>query len=195
MRLAITRERKEELVAQYNDLLDQSNGFVLVEYRGMSVPQIDGLRKAIREADGYYLVAKNTLFTKALQQRGWPVPDTLLKGPVGVAFGMDNLPAVAKAVLDYSGLPEFETKLGVKGGIMAEDILDPRKVEAVSKLPSLDELRSQIIGLIVSPATGIVSTINAANGQIVNVLQAYIDDQGGGNDGGGSDGDSAEDAA
>lgn len=189
--MAITRERKEELVAQYNELLDRSNGFVLVEFGGMSVPQVDGLRKAVRDADGYYLVAKNTLFTIALQQRGWPVPDDLLKGPVGVAFGLDNLPGVAKAVIDYSGQPEFENKLGVKGGIMAEDILDAAKVETVSKLPSLDELRSQLIGLVVSPATGIVSAINAANGQIVNVLQAYIDDQGGGDDGGGADEDAA----
>ncbi len=189
--MAITRERKEELVAQYTELLDQSNGFVLVEFGGLGVPQVDGLRQAVREAEGYYLVAKNTLFTKALQQRGWPVPDDLLKGPVGVAFGMENMPGVAKAVLDYAGQPQFEEKLGIKGGVMAEDVLDPKKVEAVSKLPTLDELRAQIIGLMVSPATGIVSAINAANGQIVNVLQAYIDDQGG-DDG---DGGGAEDAA
>lgn len=189
--MAITRERKEELVARYDELLERSNGFVLVQFGGLSVPQVDGLRKAVRDAEGYYLVAKNTLFTKALEQRGWPVPSELLKGPVGVAFGLENLPGVAKAVLDYTGQQEFVEKLGVKGGVMAEDVLDPKKVEAVSKLPTLDELRAQLAGLVVSPAQGLVTVINAANGQIVNVLQAYLDDRNGGGDGGGAGEDAA----
>ena len=177
--MAITRERKEELVAQYVDLLDQSNGFVIVEYRGMSVLQIEDLRERIREANGQYLVTKNTLFTKALQQRDWPVPDDLLKGPTAVAFGMDNLPGVAKAVLAFTDEAFAKEKVVVSGGVMGTAVIDARRVETVSKLPTLDELRAQLAGLLVSPAQGIVNVVYAATGQVVNVLQAYIDDRGG----------------
>ena len=181
--LAISRARKEELVAQYVELLDASNGFVVVEYKGMSVPLVDELRKKVREANGQYIVTKNTLFTKALQQKEWPVPDDLLKGPTAVAFGMDNLPGVAKAVLEITDDALYDNKVEITGGVMGTDILDPKRVDAVSKLPTLDELRAQIAGLIVSPAQGIVNVLYSATGQVVNVLQAYIDDQDGGDGG------------
>jgi large subunit ribosomal protein L10 len=173
--LAISKERKDELVEQYVELLDHTNGFVIVQYRGLSVKETDTLRAHIREAGGAYHVTKNTLFTKALQQVGWPVPDDLLTGPVAVAFGMDNMPGVAKAILDFTDEITQKDNLQVTGGIMTGEILDARKVNAISKLPSLDEIRAQLAGLIVAPATGIVSVINAANGQVVNVIQAYLD--------------------
>lgn len=174
--MAISRARKEELVAQYVELLDQSNGFVIVEYKGMSVPLVEKLRLKILEANGQYVVTKNTLFTKALQQKDWPVPDDLLKGPTAVAFGMDNLPGVAKAVLEVTDDALYDNKLEVMGGVMGTDILDPKRVDAVSKLPTLDELRAQIAGLVVSPAQGIVNVLYSATGQVVNVIQAYLDD-------------------
>jgi len=174
--LAISRERKEELIAQYVDYLDNSNGFVLVKYTGLTVPQIDAVRGKVREAEGKYMVTKNTLFTKALQQQGWPVPDDLLNGPTAVAFGMDNMPGVAKAVLDITKDVAYETKLNVLGGVMTGNIITPKQVDAVSKLPTLDELRSQIAGLLVSPATGLVTVLNGATSHVVNVIQAYLDD-------------------
>jgi large subunit ribosomal protein L10 len=178
--LAITRERKEEFVAKYVDLLDKSNGFIIIESKGLTVPQVQTLRAMIREAEGHYLVAKNTLFTKALQERNWPVPDDLLKGPTAVAFGMENLPGVAKAVLKFTEEAYAKEKVVINGGVMGTDILTAKQIDSVSKLPTLDELRAQIAGLMVSPAQGLVNVIYAATGQVVNVLQAYIDDRGGG---------------
>lgn len=175
--MAITKARKNELVAQYVDLLDRTSGFIIIEYKGMPVARVDELRKKIREAQGHYAVTKNTLFTKALQQRGWPVPDDLLKGPTAVAFGLDNLPGVAKAVLEFTGQAELVDKVGLKGGVMSGEVFGANKVEAISKLPTLDELRAQLAGLIVQPATGLVSVISAATGQVVNVIQAYLDDR------------------
>jgi large subunit ribosomal protein L10 len=171
--LAITRKRKEDLISQYVDLLERTNGFVIIQYRGLTVTDVDALRAKIREAQGQYVVTKNTLFTRALQETGWPVPDDLLNGPIAVAFGLEDFPSVAKAVLDFSGDRDAE-KVGVKGGVMMDTIFDAKKVEAISKLPSLDELRSQLAGLIVQPATGLVSVLNAATGQVVNVINAYV---------------------
>lgn len=177
--MAITKERKDELVAQYVDLLEQSTGFVVIQYGGMSVPQIDKLRNAVREAEGYYAVTKNTLFAKALEQLEQDVPTELMQGPTAVAFGLSNFPGVAKAVLDYLKDDKARgEKIKVLGGKMANEMVDAAGIETISKLPTLDELRAQLAGLVVSPAQGIVSVIQAANSQIVNVLQAYLDDRG-----------------
>lgn len=185
MHLAISRARKVELISQYKGMLDASNGFIIVKYGGLSVPEVDGLRNAVREAEGKYMVTKNTLFTKTLQDNGWAVPDDLLNGPVAVAFGMENFPGVAKAVLEYTDQKEFAEKFGIRGGVMGEEILNAQGVETISKLPTLDELRAQLAGLMVSPAQGLVNVVYAATGQVVNVLQAYLDDRGEG------DGDAA----
>lgn len=176
--MAINKAKKDELVAQYVDLLQRTNGFVIVQQRGMSVKEVDQLRAKVRDASGQYMVAKNTLLVKALESLDWPVPGDLLKGPTAIAFGLDNFPGVAKAVLEFVDEGDRVQKMQVGGGVMTGEILDPRKVETISKLPSLDELRAQLAGLIVAPATGLVSVVNAANSQLVNVIQAYLDDRG-----------------
>jgi len=182
--LPISRARKEELVAKYVELLNESNGFIIVQTQGMTVAQIQGLRNTVREENGLYAVTKNTLFTKALEQADWTIPEDLLHGPISVVFGRDNMPGVSKALLKYIEDEGFEEKMEVTGGIMTGDILSPEQVDAVSKLPTLDELRAQIAGLVVSPAQGIVNVLYQATGGVVNVLQAYIDKNEAGDEGG-----------
>jgi large subunit ribosomal protein L10 len=170
--LAITRERKEELVAQYGELLSGTNGLVITENRGLSVAQVGDLRARLRDVQGRYVITKNTLFTIALKDAGWPIPEELLLGPVAVAFGDGNFPAVAKIMIAF--VKENEEKIAIKGGVMAGQIISSKQVEAVSTLPSLDELRAQLAGLIVQPATGLVGVLNGATAQVVQVLQAYV---------------------
>ncbi len=172
MHLAITRARKEELVATYSQLLEHSNGIIVTEYRGLSVNDISDLRNKLVEVNSAYVVTKNTLFKRSLQANDWPVPDDLLLGPVATAFADGNMPGTAKALLDFQ--KEHEDVLVIKGGVMTGNVLSPADIEAVSKLPSLDELRSELAGLMVQPATGLVSVLNAATADIVNVLQAYV---------------------
>jgi large subunit ribosomal protein L10 len=171
-RLAITRERKEELVAQYGELLGATNGFVITEYRGMTVAQVRDLRTRLRDVDGRFVITKNTLFTLALRNAEWPIPEELLLGPTAVAFGNGNFPAIAKIITTYA--KENEEVFKIKGGVMAGQVINARQVEAVSTLPSIDELRAQLAGLLVQPAVGLVSVLNAAPAQLVQVLQAYI---------------------
>ncbi len=175
--MAITRERKERLVAQYIEMLGKTGGFVVVQSQGLSVKEVEGLRAAVRAAGGKYIVTKNTLLTIALQQAGWHVPESLLKGPVAVALGMENLPGVAKAVLEYSADATRTEKMKVTGGQMGANTLSAAQVDALSKLPSLDELRAQLVGLVVAPATGLVSVLQEATAGIVNVIQALEDEQ------------------
>ncbi len=170
--MAITRERKAELVALYGDLLSATNGFIVTEYRGLKFDQVRDLRARLRDAQGRYVVTKNTLFTIALQQAGWPVPAELLLGPTAVAFGDGNMPAVAKIILAFA--KENVEVFKIKGGVLAGQIISDKQVEAVATLPSIDELRAQIAGLIVQPASGLVGVFNAATAQVVQVLQAYV---------------------
>jgi large subunit ribosomal protein L10 len=170
--LAITRERKEELVKGYGDLLSQATGIVITEYKNISVAQVHSLRDKLREVEGAYVVIKNTLFEIALKEAGWPVPEELLAGQTAVIFGAANFPQVAK--MSVSFLKDFEGFFSIKGGIMAGAILSPAQVDAVSNLPSLDELRAQLAGLISQPAAGLVSVVNAVVAGVPQVLQAYV---------------------
>jgi large subunit ribosomal protein L10 len=182
--LPITRERKEELVAEYVELLEQSNGFALVEAKGMSVIQTQNLRKKVYEAGGEYVVGKNTLIRIALEQAGWVVPEDELQGPTAIVFGRDNFPGVAKAVLGFIKDENLDEKMAVKGGVLGgQEVLSGTDVVSVSELPSLPELQAQIIGLIVAPSRNLVTILQQAESGIVNVLQALLDKDAEGNNG------------
>ena len=173
--MPISKARKQELVARYVDILDESDGFVLVKTQGLTVAQIQGVRNTVREQNGLYAVVKNTLIRKALEQAGWIVPEDLLQGPVAIVFGRDNMPGVSRAMLKHIEDENFSEKMQVTGGVMSGEILNAQQVDAVSKLPTLDELRAQLAGLMISPAQGIVNALHQATGGVVNVLQAYLD--------------------
>jgi len=171
--LAISRERKEELIAYYGDLLGKSTGFVVTEYKGLTDSQLKIIRGKLREVQGKYVITKNTLFMRALQESGWPVPEQLLIGPTAVVVGGENFPTVAKTLL--ATVKDYEEILKIKGGVMAGSILsNAAQVETVSNLPSLDELRAQLLGLLVQPATGLVSVVNAVVAGVPQVLQSYV---------------------
>jgi large subunit ribosomal protein L10 len=175
--LAITRERKEELVAEYSRQLGLTDGFIVTEYRGLTVEKVNDLRNRLREpAGGSYTVTKNTLFSIALKNGGWPVPEKLLLGPVAVVFGNGNLPAVAKAVQAFQ--KDNPDLFIVKGGVVSGSIFGANDVEAVANLPTIDEIHAQIAGLLVQPASALAGLLASATGQLVNVIQAYTDKAG-----------------
>ena len=170
--MAISKDRKEELVGVYGELLGQATGFVLADYKGISVKQVNTMREKLRDVNGAYVIVKNTLFKIALQEAGWPIPEDMLAGPTGVIFGTANFPAVAKVTLGF--IKDYEGLFNIKGGVMAGQILTGKQVDAVSSLPSLDELRAQLIGLIAQPATGLAGVINGVVAAVPQVLQAYV---------------------
>lgn len=170
--MAITRERKSELVAQYSDLLSRTDGFIVTEYRGLTVAKLDDLRNRLRDAAGGYTITKNTLFSIALKEGGWPVPEELLLGPTAVVFGNGNLPGVAKTVQAFQ--KDNADLFIVKGGVMAGAVFGAKDIEAVSNLPTIEEIRAQLAGLVVAPAQSLVNLLNSATAQVVNVLQAYV---------------------
>lgn len=174
--MAITRERKEELIEEYGRLLNQTDGFIVTEYRGLTVAKTDDLRARLRgAAGGGYSVTKNTLFSIALRDGGWPVPEQLLLGPTAVVFGNGNLPAIAKIVQTFA--KENSELFIVKGGVLAQSVFAAKDLEAIANLPTIDEIHAQLAGLIVQPASLLAGLLSAATSQVVNVIQAYLDDQ------------------
>ncbi len=169
--MAISRDKKSAFVEKHVALLQDSDGFVITEYRGLTVGQLEELRGKIREAEGSFAVVKNTLARVALNEVGLPIPEDLLKGPVGIAFGNKNIPGVAKAVLDFAKDNEL---LVVKGGMIGESIIDVDSVKALTDLPSIDVLRAQLLGLLNTPASQLVGVFNAPATEFVGVLSGGV---------------------
>ena len=171
--MAITKERKRELVAEYADLLNRSKAIIFAEYRGMNNAQMTALRRALREVGGAYHVTKLSLLKLALAEAGYPLLEGELKGaPIAVGFCLDEVPPVAKTLVEHakeSGL------LVLRGGLMGTSRLSAKDVEALAELPSLDVLRAQLLGLLDAPAANLVGVIQAGVAQIVNVLSAYAE--------------------
>jgi large subunit ribosomal protein L10 len=168
--LAISKERKDTLVSQYKELIEQSSAIFLTEYGGMTVKELQALRAKVREVDGKYFITKNTLLKLALEESNIPAPSELLIGPVATGFAMGEVPSMAKALVSFA---KDEDDLTIKGGILNLKFLSQKDVEALAELPPLDQLRAQIIGLIDGPARGIVSTLSSGVRQVVNVVDAY----------------------
>ena len=165
--MPITRQKKEELVAQYTKLLQDSQGIIITEFRGMTMSEFDALRAKMREVGSTYMVTKNNLLQLALDKVGMPVMEELITGPVAVAFAHQDLGATAKAVLSYHKDVDFFL---VKGALSSKDVYDESGVKKLSELPSLDQLRGQLVGMIIAPASNILSLFNAPASDLVSVI-------------------------
>jgi large subunit ribosomal protein L10 len=173
--LAITKERKEELVAQYSELLAQSRAIILTEYSGLSVKQMQALRAQVRQVDGAFYVTKNTLLKLALAEQDTRLPDDLLVGQLATGFAMNEVPSLAKALTNFAKDVE---DLKIVGGLLDGELLTAAQIKELADLPSLDELRAQIIGMIQGPARNLVGVVAGGVRQVVNVLDAYAKKEG-----------------
>lgn len=172
--MAISKARKDELVAQYVELINSSNAIFMTEYTGLSVSDMEALREKVREADGAFYVTKNRLLRVAMEQTDTPVPEELLTGQMAAGFAMSDAPPLAKALVDYA---KIEEKLIIKGVVFDGDVLTADGVKALASLPTLPEVQSQLVGIISAPARNLVSVIASGVRQVVNVVDAYAKDE------------------
>jgi large subunit ribosomal protein L10 len=169
--LAITRKRKEALVEQYRELLAQSRGIILADYRGLRVPEMERMRRAVRDVACDMHVVKNRLLRMALDEVDLSVPDEWLEGPTAVAFCHEDMPPVAKALTEFAK----EATLSIKGGVLETAILSADQVDDLARLPSRDVLLAEVLGTISAPATQMAGVVASGIRQVLNVLQAYVD--------------------
>jgi large subunit ribosomal protein L10 len=168
--MAISRKRKEELVALYGELLQKSDAIFLAEYGGMSVKTMEELRIEVDKVDGAFHVTKNTLLHHILEESQIDVPAGVLQGQIATGFALKEAPALAKTLVDFASKQEH---MKIKGGFLGTRYLTAADVEMLAKLPSLDQLRAQLLGLISAPAQNVVGAVAGGVRQIVNVLDAY----------------------
>lgn len=168
--MALTKARKEELIAQYDELIQNSRAIFLAEYSGMNVKQMNALREKVYEANGAFHVTKNTLFRLALEKADIELPDDFLEGQLATGFALEEAPSLAKALVDFA---KSDEKVTLRGGFLGTEFVSAAQVEALAKLPSLDQLRSQLIGLISAPARNVASVLASGVRQVVNVVDAY----------------------
>jgi large subunit ribosomal protein L10 len=167
--LAISREQKEKMVADYLDKVSRSQALILSDYRGLTVAQISELRRNLREINGAFQIVKNTLFGRALEESGIPVRTESLQGPLGVAFCMGDPQPVAKALLAFAKETDI---LQIQGAILGTRFLGPQAVKDLAELPPREVILAQLLGTVQGPMTDLVSTIAAPLRELVQVLQA-----------------------
>jgi large subunit ribosomal protein L10 len=142
---------------------------VVTQPKGLTVAEATDLRRRMRAAGATYKVAKNRLATLALDGTQFEGIAPLLKGPTALAWSKDPV-AVAKTAIEFARIND---KFVVLGGSLGSQTLDAAGIKALSELPSLDELRARLVGMIQTPATRIAGILQAPGGQIARVLAAY----------------------
>lgn len=162
------RTQKKEFVTSLHDVFKDTGVIVVAHYAGMTVAQMTDFRKRIKEAGGSVKVAKNRLAMIALKDTDAESIANLFKGPTCVAYSKDPI-AAARIAVRYS---RENDKLVILGGAMGSTVLDSTGVKALADLPSLDELRAVLVGLLNAPATKIARVLKEPGGQLARVVQA-----------------------
>ena len=163
------RTQKAEVVDTLNGMFGDAGSVVVAHYSGMTVAQMGELRARMRAAGASFKVAKNRLVVRALQGTAAEGIAHLFKGPTGIAISKDPV-AASKVAVAYAKENE---KLVILGGVVGGMALDANGVKALAELPSLDELRGRIVGLLQAPATKLAGLLAAPAGQLARVIGAY----------------------
>ena len=164
----MNREQKKELISSLKALLSQQTFLAVTVNKGLTVAEVQELRKRMRAAGAGFKVAKNRLARLALAGTKFEGLSDLLKGPTGIAFSKDPV-AAAKVCAKFA---KDNEKLIIIGGSLEGQKMDVAQVNALAVLPSLDELRGKIVGLLTAPATKIARVLAAPAGQLARVLSA-----------------------
>jgi large subunit ribosomal protein L10 len=165
----VDRAQKEAAVAGLNQTFGQVNLVIVTQQSGLTVHESMDLRRKVREAGAGFKVTKNRLTRLALEGTKFKALQSLMTGPTALAFSEDPV-AAAKVCVEFAKQNE---KLTIIGGALGEQLLDVSGVQALAKLPSLDELRGKLVGLLQAPATKVAGVLQAPAGQLARVISAY----------------------
>jgi len=163
----MNREQKAATIEALAAEIDGADAVFAVDYRGISVAQAAELRSKLRDADASFRVVKNSLTERAADQVGAESLKALLSGPTALTFVRGDAALAAKAVADQARATQL---LPFKGGLMNGDVLDADQIRAISRLPSREALYGQLVGIVASPISGLVRTLNALVGGLAVAL-------------------------
>jgi large subunit ribosomal protein L10 len=168
------RPEKKYLVAEVAKRLKASNYMFLTNFFRITVSETADLRARLIDQGAEFHVVKNTILQQASRELGMPELGQLLDGQVAIVSGGRNPSEVAKILQKFH---KEKDKVAIKGGTLGNAVLSPSDVEALSKLPSLEVMRAQVLGLLNTPAQQMVGVLNAVPQSVVNVLKAYADQE------------------
>ncbi len=160
------KAEKQNFVKEFNSVLKDKNFLVVAHYKGLTVSEISDLRNQIREKNAVFKVAKNTLARRAIKETNFEKLDKFFVGPTSVAFSDDPV-GTSKVMINYSKENE---NLKVIGGVMGDKELTIDEIKKLASLPSMDALRSQILGLLASVQTRIVYSLKDSQSKVVRVI-------------------------
>ena len=163
------RAQKAESIETLKGVFEGAGAVVVTHYLGLTVADMTELRTRLRNEGATLKVVKNTLAQKALGGSIGEAGDALFTGPVAIAYAPDPVTA-AKVTTQYA---KDNDKLAVIGGLMGQTVLDDKAVKALASLPSLDQLRAKLVGLLQTPATRVAGVLQAPAGQVARVIGAY----------------------
>ena len=165
----MNRQEKEDLVAAMRSVFEGTNLVVVTHYSGMTVAQMSDLRVRMRDVGASFKVTKNRLTRLALEGTKFQPLADLFTGPTAIAYSDDPV-AAARATVEFAKTNE---KLVILGGVLDKQTLDVAGISALATLPSLDELRAKLVGMIQTPATRIAGVLQAPAAQLARVMGAY----------------------
>jgi large subunit ribosomal protein L10 len=167
--MAVSRKEKEEVLSQLTEELREAKGIVFTEYRGLTVKQIDKIRKSLFKEKIKYQVVKVTLLKKALALLNIDSSNLKYNGPIAVAVSKEEETSPAKTL---KGLSKENPQLVFDGGILEKQLIGADMVERLAQLPSKQQLLGQLVSVIAGPSRGLVTVLSGNVRQLLNVLGA-----------------------
>ena len=167
----MNRDEKQQFVAEMREVFEAAEGLVVTQYKGLTVAEITALRAQMRESGAGFKVTKNRLTRLALEGTKFAGLADSFTGPTAIGYSADPA-AVAKVAAKFA---KTNDKLVLVAGAIGEQVLNEQGIKALAELPSLDELRAKMVGMIQTPAQRIATLTSKPAGQIAQVLKAYAD--------------------
>ncbi len=172
--MPITRAKKEELLSQYKEKIANASAIVFTHYRGSSVKQQRSLRAKLKDVGAEYLIVKNSILGIALKEVRGIDADALTSGPNGVVFVGED---IAKGVTALKDWIKAEKIIEITGAVLESSILNAESADKLSDLPTKEQVRAQLLGMLVSPASSLARIINAPAGGLARVINAHVEKQ------------------
>lgn len=170
--MAITKEKKREIVAQYDEWLGKSQAIVFTEYIGMKMKDLDELRAKVREAGGEFHIVKNTLMKRLLDDAGMEIKNEHFVNTTAVGFAFEDAPALAKVMTDYA---KETGLLTIKAGYLEGRLMSAGDVTSLANVPPLPVMRATLLSTLLAPASQLVRTLSEPGRQVAAVFKAYAD--------------------
>jgi large subunit ribosomal protein L10 len=169
--MAISREKKEQIVDDLTEKLLRSNGLIMAGFAGLSTAQMTQLRNKLRNEETGFHVVKNSMVKLAMEQAELPWDAALFDGPTAIGFCYEEVPGPAKVMVDFS---EESKVLSIRGGLLGDGLLDAAQIADLASLPSGEVLIAEVVARIAAPLAGLVNVLNAPLRDLAQVLQARV---------------------